>query len=437
MKIFWSWQSDRDPKLHHYFVRDALKEACKLIAKDADFEEAERPEVDHDTKNSIGTQDITKMILEKIAGANVFVADMTPVGITDPAALRPDLSPSGLPDPKYLQNPNVMSELGYAEHALTQDRIVLVANSAHYPGPQALPFDWRHRSGPKTFNLPDGATKAQITDERKRLALVLKNVITPILVAQRPTPEPPPPIQWQPQSPSSPGIWVGAEQGLELKNNSMGQGLRRVDLISGVRVFARIAPTYWNPPARTALEAKISKVAFHVRGNGGDWGSNGAGALAIWGRSGAQDEKTTWNATQWFQQNGEVWGVSASCFGPDDDGRPNLSYGLIFEPLDRFLSSVIEAIEQFGGSGPIGVKIGAGPLKGTYLPGRYRFDASEALQDTVIVERTSDNWTSEARRESLKDFWNSLLDAYGKQPVRTTSEFEQMVSLRPLRKSAE
>lgn len=40
--------------LHHYSVRDALKDACKLIAVDPDYEEAVRPEVDHDTKNVAG-----------------------------------------------------------------------------------------------------------------------------------------------------------------------------------------------------------------------------------------------------------------------------------------------------------------------------------------------------------------------------------------------
>jgi hypothetical protein len=101
MKVFWSWQSDRDPKLHHYFVRDALKDACKLIAIDADYDEAERPEVDYDTKNVAGTPDITKTILDKIAAANVFVADMTPVGTTDPVALQPNTPPEKRSEPKF------------------------------------------------------------------------------------------------------------------------------------------------------------------------------------------------------------------------------------------------------------------------------------------------------------------------------------------------
>src|SRR5690606_24819043 len=100
-------------------------------------------------------------------------------------------------EPKHLQNPNVMSELGYAERALSQERIILVANGAHYPGPAALPFDWRHRSGAKIYTLEDGATAEEIKAERKRFAETLKACILPILKAQEPVKLPPKPIIWQ------------------------------------------------------------------------------------------------------------------------------------------------------------------------------------------------------------------------------------------------
>ena len=64
-----------------------------------------------------------------------------------------------------------------AERALSQRRIILVANGAHYPGPVALPFDWRHRSGAKVYTLKDGATKEEIKAEQTRFAEVLKSCI--------------------------------------------------------------------------------------------------------------------------------------------------------------------------------------------------------------------------------------------------------------------
>jgi hypothetical protein len=119
--------------------------------------------------------------LEKIAKAAVFVADITPVGMTDPEALQPNIDAKKRSEPKYLQNPNVMCELGYAEHALSQNRIILVANAAHYPGPSALPFDWRHRRGPNTYRLMDGATKEEISAESVRFSKLLESFIKPIL----------------------------------------------------------------------------------------------------------------------------------------------------------------------------------------------------------------------------------------------------------------
>jgi hypothetical protein len=79
-----------------------------------------------------------------------------------------------------------MCELGYAEHALSQNRIILVANEAHYPGPAALPFDWRHRRGPETYRLIDGATREEISAERVRFSKLLEGVIKRILEIKSP-----------------------------------------------------------------------------------------------------------------------------------------------------------------------------------------------------------------------------------------------------------
>ena len=433
-RIFWSWQSDRDPKLHHYFVRDALKDACKLIAIDPDYEEAVRPEVDHDTKNVAGTPDITKTILEKIAKANVFVADMTPVGVTDPVALQPNTGADNRSVPKHLQNPNVMSELGYAEHALSQSRIILVANGAHYPGPVALPFDWRHRSGAKVYHLKDGATKDEVKAERKRFAEVLKSCIVPILAEQAPAKTPPPPISWQAPSESDPTIWPAAAKRLEFRNNAMGEPQRSVELREGTRIFARIAPCEWSVPARVELEQRISDVGLNIRGRDGDWGLNGDGALSVSGLiSDARNDMIVTNATQWFQSNGELWAVNNNCFAENSGGQVFAS-ALPFTPLDAFLGKGVAAIRAMGGKGPIGIKLGAGDLTGTVLPGEYRSQRFPAIIAWVHVDEERETWKPEERRALLFRFWNALLDAYGRPPARSIAEFEQAAAITPLSK---
>lgn len=271
MKVFWSWQSDRSPKLHHYFVRDALKEACKMIAQDPEYTEADRPEVDHDTKNTAGTPDIASTILTKISEANVFVADVTPVAMTDPSSLQPGTAASRLPSPKYLQNPNVKSELGYAERAIGQDKIILVANGAHYPGPEALPFDWRHRSGPKIYNLPDGATRAEVKSEQKRYAKLLKSHILPILAQQEPEVSALE-IVWQPHSDEDLCVWNGAHGPLEFRNASLDMRKREISMEQGTKIFARIVPSKWSTPSRRKMEERVSKFGLNMRARDGDWG---------------------------------------------------------------------------------------------------------------------------------------------------------------------
>ncbi len=433
MKIFWSWQSDRDPKLHHYFVRDALKEACKLIANDPEYDEAQRPEVDHDTKNVLGTPDITKTILDKIATANVFIADMTPVGMTDPLSIQPNVSADKRSEPKFLQNPNVMSELGYAERAISQDRIILVANSEHYPGPNALPFDWRHRSGAKIYCLKEGSSNEEIKLEKKRFAEVLKDCIKPILESQMHEKAPTPPIPWQATSATDPAIWAAAESGFKFRTNGHGQAIRSISLKPGPRIFARIAPSQWSQPRRIDLENLISDIGIAIRPNNGDWGINSEGAIQIWHqKSDKLEGPEATNATQWFQKTGELWAVSSNSFAYDK-GKFVFGYETPFKPLDVFLNKGIKNIINMGGMGKIGIQIGAGDLSGTLIPGNMYSDRSEAVGSFANVQRELEIWTIHDIRNLLFQFWNSLLDAYGFPSASTIEEFERNVGLSPLK----
>lgn len=104
--IFWSWQSDRSERETRHLIREAMVIALDRLAGDSEIEE--RLEIDHDTRGLPGSPDIVSAILAKIEIAAVFVADITPIAISDQG--------------KHIANPNVLIELGYAKKALGPSR---------------------------------------------------------------------------------------------------------------------------------------------------------------------------------------------------------------------------------------------------------------------------------------------------------------------------
>jgi hypothetical protein len=152
MKVFWSWQNDVTPKENRHFIRGALAEAVERASDELGLEDADRPELDHDTKNTPGMAEITATILKKISQSAVFVADLTPIGET-----------SGR---KALPNPNVLIELGWALSQLGPDRIVAVLNTAHGYQAEDLPFDIRHRRA-LTYRLAADADMATRKPQRE------------------------------------------------------------------------------------------------------------------------------------------------------------------------------------------------------------------------------------------------------------------------------
>lgn len=182
MKIFWSWQSDTHQPSNRYFVRDVLGNLAKTLNgvddtaeesdRPVDTEEDERAEtddafvsVDHDTKGLGGSPRIAERILEKIAAAAVFVADVTPVAM--------------VPGGKLVPNPNVMIELGYALHVLGEERIVLVANRSFGANLSGLPFDLRHRSAPAFYTLNRDTTEERKAEVAAELLSNLRDRIEP------------------------------------------------------------------------------------------------------------------------------------------------------------------------------------------------------------------------------------------------------------------
>ena len=120
--VFYSWQSDSESKFNRNFIENNLKKAIEKLNTDADIQLS----LDKDTLNEAGSPDIVNTILRKIDEAMVFVADVTAICKTD--------------KDKFLSNPNVMFELGYAFSTLSDERVILICNTA-ICDTKFLPFD--------------------------------------------------------------------------------------------------------------------------------------------------------------------------------------------------------------------------------------------------------------------------------------------------------
>lgn len=120
--VFYSWQCDSNSTYNRNFIEKNLNKAIKELNSKSDIHLS----LDKDTLNETGSPDIVNVILGKIDEAMVFVADVTAI-----CKINKD---------KFLSNPNVMFELGYAFSTLSDERVILICNTAMCDT-KFLPFD--------------------------------------------------------------------------------------------------------------------------------------------------------------------------------------------------------------------------------------------------------------------------------------------------------
>ena len=135
--IFYVWQSDVRK------TRNKITRALERVAEDLNVPEVRTVAIDQDTRSTTGAVVIDHVILNRIAAADVVVADVTAV--------------TSLGN-KALPNPNVMFEVGYAVSASGAEHVLLVRDvSEGVPG--EMPFDIRNR---ETFSF---GTKGELQQE--------------------------------------------------------------------------------------------------------------------------------------------------------------------------------------------------------------------------------------------------------------------------------
>ena len=121
--IFFSWQSDL--KGNKKIIKDSLLAECQKQKEKNGYQ----LEIDEATRNLPGSPKIEDAILEKIASADIFVCDITPIASCGR---------------KLMPNSNVIFELGFALHALGEKRVILLAKYGDWDV-NDMPFDFNHR----------------------------------------------------------------------------------------------------------------------------------------------------------------------------------------------------------------------------------------------------------------------------------------------------
>ncbi|API61507.1 hypothetical protein BSL82_18905 (plasmid) [Tardibacter chloracetimidivorans] len=408
--VFWSWQSDLDGRVTREVIRYALDEAIAILA--ADLEEADRPGLTSDTQGVAGSPDIVATIYRKIDEAAVFVGDVTPIAVSE----------SG----KACANPNVLLEMGYANRALTEHRVIQVWNTA-FDGAvlDKLPFDMRGRRGPIGFDLPPGTDTAELRrvrgDLAKQLAAALK-----LSLDQLPPP-PPEAVHWQPHFSGDADLWFDRAEPQLVTNTAHGTSkLRWMDRFPG---YARLIPSKWTPKAgaKQAIANHPGHPALLARANSLSYGISRGGALVYWPGTAEDGVYPTVAITQWFEKTGEFWGVGGG-FLFERDGRVRLATGYFFHHWLEFLKRNTRLALEHGGSLPIHVRLGVNGLSGSWWPrGRYDFgdEGFAAVEESYEYVATLTSVAADYLQQVAVDAFNGLAGVYGVEP----HSYDQIVAL--------
>ena len=146
--IFYSWQSDLPGSETRNIIQESIKDVVKLLKDTVDIE------ADRDTKGEYGSPDIAQTIFSKIDACDIFIADVSAV------CRYETIDKEGNKKIKYMPNPNVMLELGYATHVVGWDNVICVLNS-DYGAPDDMPFDISGRRL-TPFSLKEGNSKGEV-----------------------------------------------------------------------------------------------------------------------------------------------------------------------------------------------------------------------------------------------------------------------------------
>ena len=378
MKIFWSWQSDTPGKTGRYFVREALLGAIKILKQPEEVEEPttadnrESMHLDQDRQNVTGSPALAETIKRKIRDSAVFVGDITPVSRV------PKRKEAKNSREKRNMNPNVAIELGYAQHALGDERVLMVLNE-YYGGREFLPFDLRHHAGPIIYSLRPDAMKDEIASEHVNLRSRFVAALRGFLV--EPTAATAPPFPSVPAT-STPVVWFKPGEILAKFDNETEYGF-----FDDKGMYLKVSPrSAVGRPFTTGELYQMLRQAHPgllYRQQAGIAGHNARGAILLEPVSGSGGRLRA--ATQIFH-NGELWAIGRELLVDNEYGKL-VPVRLLETAYQDALTRTIEFMQsKMGIPLPYTVEFGASGLSGYSLAIDMNPDNPYQIREDVFSE---------------------------------------------------
>jgi hypothetical protein len=349
-------------------------------------------------------------IFKKIRESEVVVADVTLVGATLPTTAEGEGSAR-----KKLINSNVAIELGYALHAATDEKVLLVFDT-YYGGHEELPFDLRHKGGSVVFTLGPEAGKAEIADQKKELKDQLVRALKPYLtnapLPSAPFIETPPTFRK--------ATYFNEGQPLIQWEGKLGQ---KASFSFGTKslCYLRLIPTVSSP--RLLPIATLKSVAHHAplltRALYPQTAINEYGVVHFEPEANGLIGSVGLDASTQLFETGEIWSIRASMIRTEPEGEPpGTKYpflpSLKFEQIyyDTLHRLTEFAIKELGQKPSWHVEMGLVGVKGVYVPVAKAVWVP-IMKAEIIHRATVAQADDAALNDALLQFFSLVYDATG------------------------
>lgn len=174
VNIFYSWQNTTNRDYNHYFIRDCINEAVKIIERYPEFQEVDF-EFQDGVRGIAGTPSIANTIMnERIPECDIYIADLS---IVNRSKLLERLAKENNEVYPLTINNNVLIEFGIAYHSLNSEQIICVLNNYYgspLSDPNIFPFDLRPLRAPIEYCLSEENFETKKDESRKLIGLLTK-----------------------------------------------------------------------------------------------------------------------------------------------------------------------------------------------------------------------------------------------------------------------